>query len=201
MSSRLFRDDVMFLQRLLCSAGCYSGPRDGVWRADLDQGEQQLEQIATGLAVQHGSFDVRSERNIRTLHPAAQLAARQLLSAARAAGIDARIISGTRTYAEQDALYRMGRFGDTRKRVTNAKAGASNHNFGFAWDIGIFDSSGKYLTTLAPYKQAALHCPPGVEWGGSWRTFPDPPHYQLAVAGTLDEVRALFEGGRPFVTL
>ena len=140
MSSRLFRDDVVFLQRLLCSAGCYSGPRDGVWRGAVDEGEQQLERIAASLAAQHGAFDDRSERHIRSLHPRAQLAARGFLTAARAAGIDARIISGTRTYAEQDALYRIGRFGDTRKRVTNAKAGASNHNFGFAWDIGLFEN-------------------------------------------------------------
>jgi peptidoglycan L-alanyl-D-glutamate endopeptidase CwlK len=198
MSSRLFPDDVVFLQRLLCSAGCYSGPRDGVWRDAVDVGEQQLEQIAAGLATQQGAFDPRTERNIRTLHPKAQLAARRFLAAARAAGIDARIISGTRTYAEQEALYRIGRFGDTRKKVTNAKAGASNHNFGYAWDIGIFEN-GKYLTTVTPYKRASAHCPAGVEWGGSWRTFPDPPHYQLAVGKSLEEVRTLFEGGRPFV--
>ena len=146
MSATLLPDEIRFVQRMLCSAGCYTGPKNGAWSQAVDAAEAQLKTIADQLAAQFGQFDDRSERCIRTLHPKAQRAAREFLTAVRGAGVDARIISGTRTYAEQDALYRRGRFGDTSPRVTNARAGQSNHNFGIAWDIGIFDA-GKYLTT------------------------------------------------------
>lgn len=185
---------------MLCSAGCYTGPKNGVWNQAVDEAEEQLKTIADQLAVQCGQFEPRSERCIRSLHPKAQRAAREFLTAVRGAGIDARIISGTRTYAEQDALYRRGRFGDTSPRVTNAKAGRSNHNFGIAWDIGIFEA-GKYLTTKKPYREAALHKPALVEWGGDWPTFPDLPHYQLGVGGaSIETIRTCFEQGKPFVT-
>ena len=200
MSATLLPDEIKFMQRMLCSAGCYTGPKNGVWSQAVDAAEAQLKTIADQIAAQLGQFDDRSERCIRTLHPKAQRAAREFLTAARGAGIDARIISGTRTYAEQDALYKRGRFGDTSPRVTNAKAGQSNHNFGIAWDIGIF-AAGKYLTTKTPYKEAAKHKPASVEWGGDWVSFPDPPHYQLSVGGkSLADVRTCFEGGQPFVT-
>ena len=200
MSATLFPDDIKFLQRMLCSAGCYTGPKNGVWSPALDEAEAQLMSIADRLASECGVFDARSERCIRSLHPKAQRAARELLTAMRRAGIDARVISGTRTYAEQEALYRRGRFGDTSPRVTNARAGHSNHNFGIAWDIGLF-KDGKYLTTVKPYREAAAFKPATVEWGGDWRTFPDPPHYQLAVGGaSIADIRDCFEKGKPFVT-
>jgi len=199
MSAPLLPDDIRFLQRMLCSAGCYDGPRNGIWSEDVDTAETQLKQIADQLATQFGEFDDRSERCIRTLHPKAQQAAREFLTTLRGAGIDARIISGTRTYAEQDALYRIGRFGNTSPRVTNARGGQSNHNFGIAWDLGIFDA-GKYLKTKTPYREAATHKPAAVEWGGDWVTFPDLPHYQLSVGGaTMTDIRTRFEKGQPFV--
>ena len=201
MSTRLFVDDVKFLQRMLCSAGCYSGAADGVWSKKVDDGDQKLSGISEELAAAHGSFDARSEANIRSLHPKAQEAARMFLTAVRAAGFDARIISGTRTYAEQDALYRVGRYGDaTRKPVTKARGGQSNHNFGIAWDIGLFEN-GKYVTKDKPYKEVARLCPPSVEWGGNWKSFPDTPHYQLALDKGLTEIRACFEKGTPFVNV
>jgi peptidoglycan L-alanyl-D-glutamate endopeptidase CwlK len=200
MSARLFRDDIQFLQRTLYSAGCYEGPVNGVWNATVDEAELRLESISNQIADRLGRFDSRSERNIVTLHPRAQEAARTLLAKLRAAGFDARVLSGTRTYAEQEQLYRIGRYGDSRKPVTNARAGASNHNFAIAWDIGLFDG-GKYLTNVSPYNAAAKHIPEGVEWGGTWRTFRDPPHYQLALPVSLKEVRSSFELGRRFVNV
>lgn len=199
MNTTLLPDDIKFLQRMLCSAGCYTGPKNGVWSQAVDDAEAALSTIADQLAAEFGEFDARSERCIRSLHPKAQRAAREFLTTLRSQGIDARIISGTRTYPEQDALYRRGRFGDTSPRVTNAKAGQSNHNFGIAWDIGLF-SAGKYLTTAKPYKDVAPLRPAGVEWGGDWVTFPDFPHYQLAVGGaSIADIRTSFEKGKQFV--
>src|SRR3954451_18499742 len=112
MSTRLFPDDIQFLQRSLCSAGCYAGPRNGRWSSGVDEAEAQFETIGQEIATRCGTFDSRSELNIRTLHPSAQQLARALLKSLKGVGVDARVISGTRTYAEQDALYRVGRGGD-----------------------------------------------------------------------------------------
>ena len=200
MSAQLLPDEIKFLQRILCSAGCYTGPKNGAWNQAVDEAESKLQQIADDLAATLGRFDDRSERNISSLHPQAQRAAREFLAALRGAGIDGRIISGTRTYGEQHALYRRGRFGDTSPRVTNAKAGESNHNFGIAWDLGLFDG-GRYLTNAPPYKRAASLRPASVDWGGNWTSFPDLPHYQLRVTGSIADVRARFEEGRSFVAV
>lgn len=115
---------------------------------------------------------------------------------------DARIISGTRTYAEQNTLYRKGRYGSTENKVTNARSGQSNHNFGTAWDIGLFEN-GKYITDDKKYKQLAplVTAPlPELEWGGHWHSFPDYPHYQHRTSVTsVSSVRHLFEAGEMYV--
>jgi peptidoglycan LD-endopeptidase CwlK len=36
--------------------------------------------------------------------------------------------------------------------VTNARAGFSNHNFGIAWDVGIFNEKSEYLDDLIDKK-------------------------------------------------
>jgi len=116
--------------------------------------------------------------------------------------VDVRIISGTRTYAEQDALFRKGRFGNPGPIVTKAKGGQSNHNFGLAWDIGLFED-GKYITKDKKYKDIAplvLGVLLNLEWGGNWISFPDAPHYQhTALSTTVSGVRALFEQGKPYL--
>ncbi|MBE2186406.1 MAG: M15 family metallopeptidase [Rhodothermales bacterium] len=127
----------------------------------------------------NSAFDARSERNLATLLPEAQKAARRFLTKAIAAGHDVRILSGTRSYAEQAALFRKGRWGNPGPRVTNARPGQSLHNHGVAWDVGVF-KNGQYQTAQAPYVAVAkYHDPETTEWGGSWKTFKDTPHYQL----------------------
>ena len=125
--------------------------------------------------------DERSERNIATLLPQAQPIARALIESAAAIGIAIKIISGTRTFAEQDALYEQGRTKSGRI-VTNARGGYSNHNFGIAFDIGVFEG-GRYLDESPAYKAVgALGIKLGLEWGGNWKTIQDEPHFQLRPA-------------------
>lgn len=133
------------------------------------------------------TLDDRSERNLATLHPDLQkrvatfiLAAKNLASPRN---LDVRIISGLRTYAEQDALYAKGRTTPGPK-VTNAQAGYSNHNFGLAFDIGIFSADGKKYHADHPlYRELGpLGESLGLEWGGRWKTIVDEPHYQFRPA-------------------
>jgi peptidoglycan L-alanyl-D-glutamate endopeptidase CwlK len=105
---------------------------------------------------------------------------------------------GTRTYAEQNALYRQGRFGKSGKVITRARGGCSNHNFGIAWDIGVFTDMGGYIDEGHQYDQAAhLGLSPVIEWGGNWTRFVDRPHYQVLLAAPVADVRLAFESGNP----
>ena len=202
MSYQLLKYDVLFYQRFLKANGFYTGRLSGSWDTATNAADAAFVQQSENIKQQFGSTDARSESNIITLVPKAQIAARKFLGLLSRIGKDVRIISGTRTYAEQDTLYRQGRNGNTLQKVTNARGGQSNHNFGIAWDIGLFEN-GKYIVADSKYKQLpALVLPhlPELEWGGSWRTFPDVPHYQLrAVAESIAAVRGLFENGAMYV--
>lgn len=126
-------------------------------------------------------FDERTERNIATLHPRVQNAARMFMRRALELmaphGVEVKIISGTRTYEEQDELYAKGRT-KPGPRVTNARGGYSNHNFGIAFDIGLFKDH-KYLESSPLYREVSEAGKSiGLEWGGDWKSFQDEPHYQ-----------------------
>jgi peptidoglycan L-alanyl-D-glutamate endopeptidase CwlK len=122
------------------------------------------------------------------------------MNAVKGAPLTYKILSGTRTYAEQDAL------ADQRPVVTKARGGQSNHNFGIAWDIGIFDN-GKYYTGSSAKEEKAYDDlaalikanVSGLEWGGDWTSFVDKPHYQLATGKPVSQVRALLEAGKPYI--
>lgn len=128
------------------------------------------------------TLDDRSERNLATLHPDIQKRVATFISAAKNLaqphGLDVRIISGTRSYSEQEAIYAQGRTTPGRI-VTNARAGFSNHNFGLAFDIGIFKGK-SYLDDHAFYDELGpLGESLSLEWGGRWKKIIDKPHYQF----------------------
>lgn len=130
------------------------------------------------------NLDERSEIQIATLHPEAQKRARSFLGVAKTiaakVGCDVKIISATRSYMEQDAIFARGRT-TPGKIVTNAAAGHSNHNFGIAFDIGVFRGK-EYCDEHPLYNElGTLGKSLGLEWGGDWK-FCDEPHYQLRPA-------------------
>jgi D-alanyl-D-alanine carboxypeptidase len=139
-------------------------------------------------------FDERSEKNLATLRPKAQPHFRALLRAlksyAASKGLDVKIISANRTWAEQDALYEKGR-SKPGPKVTNARGGQSNHNYQIAVDIGFFEG-GDYLEESVHYKKAGpLGEALGLEWGGRWKDFPDTPHYQIKTGKRISVLREL----------
>lgn len=140
-------------------------------------------------------FDARSEKNIGTLVPKAQEKAREFLQKVKDAGINAKIIDGSRTFAQQDALFAMGRT-KPGKIVTNAKGGFSNHNFGVAWDIGIFEGT-KFLGDSKLYdKVGEIGKSIGLEWGGDFNSIIDKPHFQCKTGKTLAQLRKLKKEGK-----
>ncbi len=184
--------DRRYWQRLLRLAGFYHGETDGILGRQSRAAEAQWRAATESIKAELGGFDSRTERNLATLLPETQRAARLWLARAKpvaeAAGCDVRIICGTRTYAEQTALYRK------RPRVTQAKAGSSMHNFGLAWDTGIFEGKvyhGEHPLYETLGKLAAEV--PGIEWGGTWKSFVDQPHYQVTRFAGSSAAREAFE--------
>jgi peptidoglycan L-alanyl-D-glutamate endopeptidase CwlK len=184
----------------MSSCGFYDGPLNGKWSEKMDAAEEKFFAEAERIKAAHGAFDPRTETNIMTLMPAAQTKARLFMKAVAGLPFTYKIISGTRTYAEQDALEKI------RPRVTKAKGGQSNHNFGIAWDVGIFEN-GKYFEGK-PGKEDRAYVDlgslikanvPGLEWGGDWTSFVDKPHYQLATGKSVAQIRTLMEKGKPFL--
>lgn len=150
------------------------------------------------------TVDARSEKVISTLLPEVQPMARALVQKSAANGIKIKIISGLRTYEEQDKLYAQGRTAPGNI-VTKAKGGYSNHNFGIAFDVGVFEGA-KYLPESPKYKAVGvLGMELGLEWGGNWKTLIDQPHFQLRPAWAtrisekqmLAELRNRLAGGLP----
>jgi peptidoglycan LD-endopeptidase CwlK len=193
-------EEVTYRQRFLRSAGFYSAAIDGVYGAKTDAANALSEGAYSSIARRLGRFDIGSELRIATLLPAVQVMARHVLTTARAAGYDVRVLSGARTYSEQTSLYAQGR-AKPGPIVTNAKAGSSLHNFACAIDLGLF-VNGKYSAKLADYDKIAKVVkadPHPEEWGGDWRTLHDAPHYQLTGGLSVGQLRAKWEAGIPFL--
>lgn len=155
-----------------------------------------------------GGVDSRSAGIIATLHPRVQPYAVALIRGAAEKSITIKGISGTRTEAEQAALYAQGRSAPG-PIVTYAPPWYSNHNFGLAFDIGVF-MGGRYLDASPRYATVgALGKSLGLVWGGDWRNA-DEPHFELHPpwAADLSESQLITElrhrhqlGKDPFTTL
>ena len=118
----------------------------------------------------------RTIKNIATLDPRAQEAfaifARLAQHEAEKLGCDYIMIAGNRTWAEQDELHSRGRSAPGPK-VTNARGGFSNHNFGIAGDFGVF--KGKvYMDEVNAKLADKVHraCAARAEESPGWRTPP-----------------------------
>ena len=153
-------------------------------------------------------LDERTLKNIATLDPKVRESFRQFACLAKASaatlGCDYVMVCGTRTFAEQAELYALGRTAPGEK-VTNARAGFSNHNFGIAGDFGVFRGKA-YLDSTDPATAAKVHrlcsehalaC--GLEWGGSWASLKDLPHYEIATGLSMAEKREKFSKGGSIV--
>lgn len=182
-----------YWQRMLRVSGYYTGEIDGI-RGPLQKAAEAAWEQTCEFLKRIGSFDQRSEENIATLLPSAQQMAREWLKAAKEVahdeGYDVKIICGTRSYAEQDALYKR------RPRVTRARGGQSWHNFGLAFDFGIFSLDGKEYVEESPLYAVLGKLARQVqnaEWGGDWNDFKDEPHVQLRKYRTLAAAREDFE--------
>lgn len=110
-----------------------------------------------------------TESHLRQLEPNTQLAAWWLVSVVRQAGYPLIITSSRRTLAEQQRLLEQGR----------SKTLRSAHLSGQAFDVDLYGMDRNtvprwFWDMLGPWAEDNL----GLVWGGSWRSFYDPGHFQ-----------------------
>lgn len=156
-----------------------------------------------GINTLKNKFDSRTEKNLASLDPKAARIMRKLVTEAMKIAdennVIVKVISGHRTWAEQDALYAKGRT-KPGSRVTNARGGYSNHNFGTAIDFAVFqgpvylDGGNKTQRNLASKVHKAIAdkgAAKGIatEWGGNWKSLKDYPHHEVAVNLSMKEKR------------
>lgn len=115
------------------------------------------------------------------------------------------------TFAEQAALYAQGRT-MPGKRVTNAPAGLSLHNYGLAVDIVLLvdkDGNGTYESatwdTVTDFDKdgisdwmevVRIFKAYGWEWGGDWNGFKDMPHFQKSFGLKPSDLLAMHRAGQ-----
>lgn len=135
------------------------------------------------MAYNPSSFQTKNSRDLNLLHPKVKNLAESFIVQANAflanKGYQVKVISTLRNNKEQAEIYAQGRT-KPGKIVTNAGPGKSVHNFGCAFDIGIFrdgiynpPDADKYFDLIAPIGRTL-----GLEWGGDWKSIKDRPHYQ-----------------------
>jgi peptidoglycan L-alanyl-D-glutamate endopeptidase CwlK len=198
-------------QVTLKSNGLYKGKLDGMAGPMTDAAVQQFAKLAQtiidkefpeqiSLASDYQP-DARSLANINTLLPTVRGKAIEFLRKANdQIGPDLRvkIISGMRTYAEQNALYAKGRTAPG-PIVTNARGGYSNHNFGVAFDVGIFHGEA-YIPESNLYKELGkIGKSLGLAWGGDWASIRDEPHFEYQTGLTLAQMRERVAKGQSII--
>ena len=131
-----------------------------------------------------------NSRNIDDLNPHVAKLCRQFVEKCKAEGIDILITSTYRDAESQNALFAQGRTTPGR-RVTNAKAGQSYHNYRCAFDFVPLKHGKAQWQDIALFK----HCGEigkslGLEWAGDWKRFKEYAHLQWTGGLTLAQLRA-----------
>jgi len=120
-------------------------------------------------------------RDVTKLHPVLQEKIAIWKSKCLSRGLKVGISECLRTAAEQDALYAKGRTAPGHI-VTNARGStnSSMHMWGVAFDFYRNDGKGAYYDNDGFFaKVGAVGKEVGLEWGGSWVSIKDTPHFQL----------------------
>jgi len=131
-----------------------------------------------------------NSRSLDDLLPPVKERVEKFLSSAKAAGIDLLITSTYRDNASQNVLYEQGRT-TPGKKVTNAKAGQSWHNYRCAVDVvPVVAGKPRWGVKDEVWQQVgALGKAAGLEWAGDWKKFKEYPHFQYTGGLTLAQLQ------------
>ena len=135
----------------------------------------------------------RDEDLLLTLEHATAAIARRHLRACAEAGIHLKVVSGYRSWEEQDRLYRQGRSAPGQV-VTWVHGGRSWHNYKRAYDVcPIKDGKLQWDAPEKTWQTIGLigeHL--GLFWGGRWKCR-DMGHFHLTGGNTLQGLRKAHE--------
>lgn len=151
------------------------------------------------------TWDAITDKNIDTLHPLIRPLVIECINKLALMGIFCRVTFGNRSWELQDQMYNQpwdgmdndkdGLIDEKDEKITNAKGGDSIHNYRLALDVveikpmygyskGYPDR--RWFTIKEVFVQA------GFKWGGSFKSFPDKPHYEMTFGHTLKELKAIY---------
>ena len=145
-------------------------------------------------------------QRIQTMHPKLRAELLTIYGEIQATGVNVRFTHTLRTFAEQDALYAIGRT-KPGKKVTWAKSGASWHQWGLAvdfclllpdktvsWDMNKdmdFDKIKDWVEVVGIFKRH------GWEWGGDFVGKFDGPHLEKRINKlTITQALAMYKAGK-----
>lgn len=129
-----------------------------------------------------------NSRSLAELTPRVEDKCRLFIDRCAEAGIKVVITSTYRDIEAQNELYAKGRTTEG-KRVTNAAGGKSLHQYRVAFDFVPCDKiSGRPIwdNDMLWNRCGTIGQQVGLEWGGTWGTFIDRPHFQ-DVRATIEQ--------------
>lgn len=133
-----------------------------------------------------------NSRDLNDLHGIVSAMAKKFIARCSAEGIDVIITSTYRDAESQDALYAQGRT-LPGKKVTNAKAGQSYHNWRCAFDfVPVVNGKAMWNDISLFAKCGEIAESVGLEWAGRWTKFKEMAHCQYTNGLTLKD----FQSGR-----
>ena len=142
-----------------------------------------------------GTKDIISENRLLMLHPKVRgkaLIAYQKAVNITPAGVHPFITETLRSFERSNELYAQGRT-KPGKKVTNAKAGASFHNYGLAIDF-VIQVNGLPVWTVNENWLIVVKCfkEEGFAWGGDFKSIPDAPHFEMTLVYKWRELLAKY---------
>jgi peptidoglycan L-alanyl-D-glutamate endopeptidase CwlK len=136
-----------------------------------------------------------NSRKIEDLHPTVQKMCIDFKEKCLKAGIDVLITSTYRDFESQAEIYAQGRTKPGRK-VTNAPAGKSYHNWRIAFDfVPVVHGKAMWNDTATFERCGVIAESCGLEWAGRWKTFKELAHCQYTGGLTLAD----FNNGKTIV--
>lgn len=131
-----------------------------------------------------------NSRSLSDLNPKVAAMCSEFINRCKAQGIDVIITSTYRDGEAQDKLYAQGRT-EPGKKVTNAKAGQSFHNWRVAFDfVPIVDGKARWDDAVLFIKCGEIAEGVGLEWAGRWKKFNEMPHCQYTGGLTLADFQS-----------
>ena len=119
-----------------------------------------------------------NSRSLTDLHPKVAALCSEFINSCKKQNIDILITSTYRDGASQNALYAQGRTAPGKK-VTNAKAGQSFHNWRVAFDfVPIVNGKAVWNDVALFTKCGEIAESVGLEWAGRWVKFKELAHCQ-----------------------